>query len=53
MTGKVWQEGDHWIATIADWWYARGKTEAEAVRKVTANYEKEMDGLHGQSTAQA
>jgi len=43
MTVTVFREGDHWIATIADWWMAWGKTEAEAVKRVAENYEKEVE----------
>jgi hypothetical protein len=43
--GKVWNAGDHWIATIDDWWTAQGKIREDAIRKVTANYEREMDAL--------
>ena len=45
MTGDVWFDGVRWIATINEWWYASGRTEAEAVRKVTANYEKETERI--------
>lgn len=45
MTGKVWQEGDHWIATIDDWWLAWGKSEAEAGKRVIENYEREMERM--------
>lgn len=43
MTVTVFREGDHWIATIADWWMAWGKTEAEAVRRVTERYLEETE----------
>lgn len=47
--GKVWNAGDHWIATIDDWWMARGATETEAIRNVTRKYRDEMDALESGS----
>jgi len=47
--GRVWQGGNHWIATIDDWWIAQGKTREDAIRKVTANYEREMDALESRT----
>lgn len=53
MTGLVWFDSSCWVATIDDWWYATGSTEAEAVRKVTERYEQETERMtHGQDTAQ-
>lgn len=43
MTGKVWYDGSRWVATIDDWWYATGATEAEAVRRVTERYLEETE----------
>lgn len=43
---SVFDEGDHYRATIAGgWWSARGKTKSEAVKNVLAAYEKEINGL--------
>lgn len=43
--GKVWNAGNHYVATINDWWIARGKTRAEAIRNVTRRYDEEMEAL--------
>jgi hypothetical protein len=40
-TGQVWQEGNHWIATIDGGWYmAYGKTQQEAIKRVKENYHR-------------
>lgn len=40
--GRVWKEGERWIAVIDDgWWMAYGKSEREAVQKVLKKYDEE------------
>lgn len=41
--GRVWFDGSLWCATINDWWYAQGATEADAVKRVIANYQRELE----------
>lgn len=44
--GKVYFDGVRWVAVIdGGWWMAQGKSEAEAVRKVTAKYYEEMERM--------
>jgi hypothetical protein len=40
---KVSMMGDHWWATIANWWCGTGATREEAIKSVARSYQNEMN----------
>jgi hypothetical protein len=41
--GRVWREGDRWVATIdGGYWMAYGKTQQDAVKNAQKKYAEEV-----------